>query len=288
MTNPPITSPSVTWPLCRLWILASAAAAVCFPVSAGGAGDAKATGDTRQTASFKRAVLRQFDLNGNGRLDPKELSAATRALASADESDPALAALREQALARFDKNGNGILDRSEIRTALASVNAKPRVGRRVPFGNESAASRSVAQRSPGSPPADGGSWAAIDFATRRVMATTGLDAASAETLVIQSFDADGNGVLDASELAAAQTLISQQLAQSAALQQSVSTTALSGSGATGSISSGVGSTGTTSTASSSGSMSGGCGSGGGGGGGGVAAAPGVRGFGGGFSFGRGR
>jgi len=164
-------------------------------------------------------------------------------------------ALRTQILARFDKNGNGKLERQEVRTALATVNPKsqPADGTQnsaaaAAIGTPSQRARLVAEivRDPSS---------AVIF-TAQQLTSTGIDAATAQQLALQKFDLNGDGVLDASELALAQAALLQQLAQAAATTSTLQTTPLATTVTTGTT--GTTTTGTIGTTGTTGSMSGGC------------------------------
>jgi Ca2+-binding EF-hand superfamily protein len=193
----------------RSGILVMGAAILCLSASSSGAGDAKTAQKDDAATLFRKAVLERFDTNHNGRLDSKEKAAALRALTGRDQSDEEVNALRTQILARFDKNGNGKLERQEVRTALATVNLKsqPADGTQpstaaAATGTPSDRARIVAEivRDPSS---------AVAF-TAQQLTSTGIDAATAQQLALQKFDLNGDGVLDASELALAQAALLQQ------------------------------------------------------------------------------
>jgi Ca2+-binding EF-hand superfamily protein len=238
----------------RSWILAVGATGLCLPISVCGAGDTQVATKSDETNSFRNAVLERFDTNHNGRLDSKEKAAATRVLAGRDNTDEGLNDLREQILSRFDKNGNGKLERQEIRAALASVNAKSSAARGAQRSEATESTETVSVRD-GKAAIVRDPEAPLVFAAQQLM-STGMDAEMAQAFAFQKFDVNGDGVLDQSELAAAQAALLQQLAQSSATTATPLSTALATS-TTGTTSTGTG----TSTTSGSSGMSGGCGSG---------------------------
>jgi Ca2+-binding EF-hand superfamily protein len=241
------------------------AGALCLSVSTVLAGEKQGASGKRGETTFQSAMLDQFDENNNGRLDVKEQTAATRVFEGRPESDTAAMAIRRQALAKFDKNGNGTLDRPEIRTAIASVNKKAMAdriaARRVLAASAAAAdSDRLAAATSGTGGGCRGRRASSETkVVQAEMLLTGLDPASAQQLALETFDANGDGALNSSELAAAQNLLSQQIAmarQAMALasQQAISTLPFV-STTTGTTSGTT--TGTTGTTSGS-SMVGGC------------------------------
>lgn len=229
----------------------------CLGASLSAAADAKKPANGDATTLLRKAVLARFDKNGDGRLDPKEKAAALRELTGRDDSDEQLNALRAKVLARFDKNGNGKLERSEVRTALSRLSAKPQSTASAQSASNSAATASVSAPARLAAIIANDPSAAVAF-TAQQLTSTGIDAASAEQLAVQRFDLNGDGVLDASELALAQSLLLRQLAQAAAVTSSLSTPVVSSTPLATSTSTGT--TGTTGTG-QSGSMSGGCTSG---------------------------
>jgi hypothetical protein len=181
------------------------------------------------------------------------LTAATRALTDAKPADTARKAIRAHALAEFDKNGNGTLERQEIRSALASVNAKSHVDRWASRSKGSAASiTSESTRSSDRTAAQ----ASVASCSIEHQLINGLDAQTAESLAIQRFDTNGDGMLDDIELAVAQAAMLRQaaLAASSALTQATNlTTAATGTGVTGTtVLTGTTGTGTTTTGTTTG------------------------------------
>jgi Ca2+-binding EF-hand superfamily protein len=206
-------------------------------VIAYGAADAKRENDGDEANSLRKAVLARFDANHNGRLDSKEKSQALRELSGRDNSDSGLNSLRQRILAQFDKNDNGKLERSEIRAALATVNG-PSTG-----GTSSDRARTV-QAIKNDPSA----------AVAQQLNNMGYDTVTAQAAAFERFDLNGDGVLDASELALAQSLALQQLASSGTTSTSVLATPVLVSTSTSTGTTGT----TTSTGSTTSGQTGGC------------------------------
>ena len=236
----------------RAGILAVGSAILGLSATALRAGDVERSQKADEGAMFRNDVLNRYDANHNGRLDSKEKALALQELTGRDTSDDDLNALRSQILARFDRNHNGKLERSEVRTALSTVNVKSQ-----PPANDPSASRAStatpADRRRIAAAINNDPTAAVAF-TAQQLTKTGLDTETAQAMAIQRFDLNGDGVLDQSELALAQSLLLQQLAQASAaatlLTPSTLATTSTGTTTTG--------TSTGSTSSQTGSMSGGC------------------------------
>ena len=197
---------------------------------------------------FRNAVLNRYDENHNGRLDSKEKALALRELTGRNTSDDDVNALRSQILARFDRNHNGKLERSEVRTALSTVNVKAQAPANDPSAS-SASTATPADRRRVAAAIQNDPTAAVAF-TAQQLTKTGLDTDTAQVMAFQRFDLNGDGVLDQSELALAQSLLLQQLAQASAAASLLTPSTLATT-----------TTGTTTTGTSTGStssMSGGC------------------------------
>jgi hypothetical protein len=238
-------------------IVALVCVASCLVVKFSGAADAKREKDGDEVASLRKAVLARFDSNHNGRLESKEKARAYHELLSRDESDDQLNALRDRVLVQFDKNGNGKLERSEVRTALRAVNSAAQRANDEQASATSARcdkalnSKQVARAVANDPSA------AVAF-TAQQLTSNGYDTATAEAMAIDKFDLNGDGVLDASELAVAQAQTLQQLASLATTASTITTPIIVTTGS-GTTTTGTTSTGTATTgSSSSGSMAGGC------------------------------
>lgn len=227
--------------------------ASCLVVKVSGASDAKREKDGDDLTSLRKAVLARFDFNQNGRLDSKEKAKAYRELLSKDTSDEDLNGLRDRLLSQFDKNGNGKLERSEVRAALIAVNsrAKPVLDERSSTVVASAENRLNAKQVAAAVASDPS--AAVAF-TAQQLTTQGYDTGTAEALAIQKYDLNGDGVLDASEMALAQSQILRQLASISTTGSTITTPIVLATG-TGTLTTGTTSTG---SGSSSGSMAGGC------------------------------
>ncbi|MDB6126196.1 MAG: hypothetical protein JWM35_92 [Verrucomicrobia bacterium] len=68
------------------------------------------------------ALVKRFDLNGDGRLDESELAAAHETMLrnsreGVNPADPAAKKFRSALVKRFDRNGDGVLDESERASA---------------------------------------------------------------------------------------------------------------------------------------------------------------------------
>jgi Ca2+-binding EF-hand superfamily protein len=237
-------------------IVALLCVASCLVVKVSGASDAKREKDGDELTSLRKAVLARFDFNQNGRLDSKEKAKAYRELLSKDNSDEELNGLRERLLSRFDKNANGKLERSEIRAALIAVNsrAKPALDEQSSTVVASTENRLNAKQMAAAVASDPS--AAVAF-TAQQLTTNGYDTATAEALAIQKYDLNGDGVLDASEMALAQAQILRQLASLSTTGSTITTPIVLATG-TGTSTTGTTSTGSTTSGSSSGSMAGGC------------------------------
>jgi hypothetical protein len=117
------------------------AAAARTQLGGKGRGDrAKGAGKNGPDGNEKRreAMLKRFDANGNGQLDPPEREAAKAAMeklrgekgkgkgkgngkGARGPGGPASGAMKEALIKRFDANGNGQLDPDEIQTAKAEL-----------------------------------------------------------------------------------------------------------------------------------------------------------------------
>jgi Ca2+-binding EF-hand superfamily protein len=234
----------------RTGLLAIGSAILGLSVSSGRAGEVDRSEKADEAAMFRNAILNRYDTNHNGRLDSKEKVVALRELTGRNTSDEDLNVLKEQVLARFDKNGNGRLERSEVRTALATVNTKrPSATTEQPA---SASTATPAQRRRVATAIRNDPTAAVAF-TAQQLTSNGVEPEMAQALAIQRFDLNGDGFLDSSELALAQSLLLQQLAQA-----STTSTVLTPSTLLSSASTGTTSTGTTSTGTTRGSTTGSC------------------------------
>jgi Ca2+-binding EF-hand superfamily protein len=216
------------------------------------AGDSERSQKADEGAMFRNSVLNRYDDNHNGRLDSKEKALALKELTGRNTSDDDVNALRSQILARFDKNHNGKLEKSEVRTALSTVNVKPQAPANDPSAS-SACTVTPADRRRVAAAIQDDPTAAVVF-TAQQLTKTGLDTETAQAMAVQRFDLNGDGVLDQSELALAQSLLLQQLAQASAAA-SLSTPTTLATTATGTTTTG---TSTGSTSSQTGTMSGGC------------------------------
>lgn len=206
---------------------------LCLVVKVSGAADAKRGRDGDEVSSLRKAVLARFDVNQNGRLDHTEKLKALRELTGRDNSDSELNALREQILDRFDKNGNDKLERSEARAALSALFPRPKTDgddESQPATAATAATGSTAGTGAGSLVDRGRATAAIAddptaavALTAQLIASTGIDTSSAQQLALQRFDLNGDGVLDASELAAAQAQLLRLLAAASAISNTTGT-----------------------------------------------------------------
>ncbi len=236
----------------RPGILAMASATLGLSATALWAGDGERSQKADEGAMFRNAVLNRSDENHNGRLDSKEKALALRELTGRNTSDDDVNALRAQILARFDRNHNGKLERSEVRTALSTVNVKAQAPANDPSAS-SASTATPADRRRVAAAIQNDPTAAVAF-TAQQLTKTGLDADTAQVMAFQRFDLNGDGVLDQSELALAQSLLLQQLAQASTaaslLTPSTLATTTTGTATTG--------TSTGSTSSQTGTMSGGC------------------------------
>jgi hypothetical protein len=76
-------------------------------------------------------LMRQFDANGNGQLDPNELQNMRLAIAQMRAAGPEWTTM--QYLQRFDTNGNGQLDPNEMQAAQAALTQGVQ-GAQVPSG----------------------------------------------------------------------------------------------------------------------------------------------------------
>ena len=73
---------------------------------------------TAPLSEEQAALVKRFDLNGDGRLDESELAAAHETMLrnqreGANPADPAARKFRAALIKRFDRNGDGVLDDSE-------------------------------------------------------------------------------------------------------------------------------------------------------------------------------
>jgi Ca2+-binding EF-hand superfamily protein len=68
-------------------------------------------------ARLKAELIKRFDANGNGRLDPEEMQAARAAAAKAGQGQNFDAITRQELLKHFDRNGDGQLDAAEQKAA---------------------------------------------------------------------------------------------------------------------------------------------------------------------------
>ena len=81
-------------------------------------------------------LMRQFDANGNGQLDPQEAQAMKLSMAQMQAGGPNV--VMAQMLRQFDANGNGQLDPNEMQAAQAAMTqgmVNPQVGGGVTLPN---------------------------------------------------------------------------------------------------------------------------------------------------------
>ena len=121
--------------------------------------------------NFRQKMLKEFDADRNGKLDEDELALARQAMAQRRRGPNGPAVDFRELIKRFDKDGDGRLDEKERQAAKRSFAGTIAGGRRP---------GSSTQGRPGAPgrPED-------------------------RALMLKRFDKDGDGKLDATELAAA-------------------------------------------------------------------------------------
>ncbi len=142
---------------------------------------------TKSAAGFQNLALKQFDADQDGTLDAAEKTALNRALSAKSGANAAASELRQQALKQFDENGNGTLSRDEVRTAVRSVGNAP-----------TSLSLSASQVQSGS----------TNLRPQNLATTQGRGGS-----FLQRFDANGDGVLDQTEMAAAENALMQMMQQ---------------------------------------------------------------------------
>jgi Ca2+-binding EF-hand superfamily protein len=201
-----LTCATFIWP-----VISSLGAAV--------AGDPATKPQSGASLSFGELALQLFDADQNGRLDAKERATATRALLARGVSDPKQQLLRQKALEEFDANNNGKLERQEIRAALQSVNASSETARPESHSGSSHRRLGGSDGSSGRSTSEDSQLAKT--VQRQIMRLGGMDAATAKAFALGNFDLNGDGVLDHSELMAAEAAL-QQYAQAQTARQLLS------------------------------------------------------------------
>jgi EF hand len=145
------------------------------------------------------AILRQFDTNGNGRIDTAERKAMQSAAAQLRTGGADLS--KAQLLQQFDVNGNGRLDPDELKSAKSALSASSPLGlqglsgNRVRYGPQSGfGQQGIGQQGIGQP----GFGGAAAPAGAKAAGNRPFGNARRQT-ILQEFDANGDGTIDARE-----------------------------------------------------------------------------------------
>ena len=141
------------------------------------------------------ALLRQFDANGDGRLDAAERQTMESAAAQLRAGGPDLA--KAKWLQQFDTNGNGRLDADEMKAARSAL------AQGAPAGLQGLPSGGVHSGAPGFGQQGGGPQG-NGAAGRPAGANVGgkPSQGDAKAKALEEFDANGDGKLDGKERAA--------------------------------------------------------------------------------------
>jgi len=148
-----------------------------------------------QEGDLKNQLLKQFDRNNNGKLDPEEMQAAQAARQKGEfggaggEMEGRMQQMKQMMLQRFDRNGNGQLDPEE---QMAAKQAFMQGG----FGKGK-----MGERGPGFGGRENGQG--------------GLDENKMK-MIMQQFDRNRNGRLEPQEMQAAQQAMQQMQGQQGA------------------------------------------------------------------------
>jgi Ca2+-binding EF-hand superfamily protein len=155
-------------------------------------------------SALSARLLKEFDANGNGKLDYSEQGRALRTLMASQALTADQEAIRSAAAARFDRNQNGKLDRSELRSAIIAANADARAR----------SSENLAKTKQTSPRTGPSMATAARAASMTEDAATGAARPSANSPL--AYDANGDGIIDAAEYSLIQAALLRQFTQAAA------------------------------------------------------------------------
>lgn len=146
--------------------------------------------------ALSRQLLAEFDTDRNGKLDSDERAVATRVLNSKDIADAGRSQLRRMALAELDANRSGTLERQELRAAFLAAAESPKSAATAKAGMS--ALKSTSSTTSPQP-------------TQRFQMMRGASTGARSFLA--QFDANGDGLLNATEMSAAQAALNQLMAQ---------------------------------------------------------------------------
>jgi len=170
--------------------------------------------------SKRQELLKRFDANGNGQLDPDEREAARKAMQQrkgkrGNQPQPGApgGALRQELLKRFDANGNGQLDPDEREAARKAM--QQRKGK--PGAKKQKQGTSPSNQPENQPPAANATAekeATAESRNGRATEDEPARESELERSLLKQFDFNGNGQLDDDERRAARKALAERQSQS--------------------------------------------------------------------------